>query len=88
MERACDSMDLRINVGKSKVLMVKKDQMGNCEKVRVNWELMQEVDKFNYLGVMINTGGGIGEERYKDDGIAVEWEHDVQRSKTGAAGKS
>ena len=35
-ERACDSMELKINVGKSKVLMVKKDQMGSCEKVRVD----------------------------------------------------
>ena len=28
-ERACDSMGLKINVG------IKKDQMGSCEKVRV-----------------------------------------------------
>ena len=34
-ERACDSMGLKINVGKGKMLMGKKDQM-SCEKVRVN----------------------------------------------------
>ena len=35
-EWACDSMGLKINVGKSKGLMIKKDQMESCEKVRVN----------------------------------------------------
>ena len=45
-ERACDSMGLKITVWKSKVLTIKKDQMGTCEKVRVNGEEMQEVDKF------------------------------------------
>ena len=61
-ERACDSMGLKINVGKNKVLTIKKDQMGSCEKVRVNVEEMHEVDKFNYLGVMISTDGGLGDE--------------------------
>ena len=37
-ERACDSIGLQINVGKSKVLTIKKDQLGSCEKVRVNRE--------------------------------------------------
>ena len=40
--RACDSMGLKINVGKSKTLAVKKDQTGNCEKVRVNYYLHEE----------------------------------------------
>ena len=57
-ERACDSMGLKINIGKSKVLAIKKDQMGSCEKVRVNGEEIQEVRKFNYLRVMISTDGG------------------------------
>ena len=39
-------MGLKINVGKSKVLRIKKDQMWSREKVRVNGEEMQEVDKF------------------------------------------
>ena len=30
------------------MLTVKKHQMGSFEKVRVNEEEMQEVDKFNY----------------------------------------
>ena len=44
------------------MLTIKKDQMGSWEKVRVNGEEMREVDKFNYLGVMINTDGGMEEE--------------------------
>ena len=61
-ERVCDCVGLKISVGKSKVLTIKKDEMGSCEKVRVNGEEMQEVDKLNYLGVMIGTDGGVGEE--------------------------
>ena len=34
--------------------------MESCEKVRVSGEEMQKVNKFNYLGVMISTDGGIG----------------------------
>ena len=37
-QRAYDSMGLKTNVGKSKVLTIRKDQMGSCEKVRVNGE--------------------------------------------------
>ena len=62
-ERACDTTGLKINVGKSKVLTIKKHRMESCEKVTVNGQEMQEVvDKFNYLGVMISTDGGMGEE--------------------------
>ena len=61
-EKACDSIGLKINIGKSKVLMVKKPQFVSCERVRVNGEEMQEVDKFNYLGVMISRDNGMGEE--------------------------
>ena len=39
--RGGDSMGLKINVGKSKMLTVKKNQMGSCEKVRVDGEEMQ-----------------------------------------------
>ena len=55
-------MRLKINVGKSKVLVVKKDQMRSCEKVRMSEEKMQKVEKFNYLGVMISKDGGRGKE--------------------------
>ena len=61
-ERACDSMGLKINQGKSKVLTIKKDQMRSCEKVRVNGEELQEVDKSNYSGVMMSKDVRMGEE--------------------------
>ena len=35
--------------------MVKKDHRRNCEKVKVSGEEMQEVGKFNYMGVTIST---------------------------------
>ena len=35
-ERVCDSMGLKINEGMSKVITIKKDQVENYEKVRVN----------------------------------------------------
>ena len=60
-EKVFDSMGLKIIVGKSKVLTIEKDQMGSCERLRVNGEELQEVDKFNYLGVMISTDGDMGE---------------------------
>ena len=63
-ERVSYSMGLKIYVGKSKMLTIKKDQMGSCEKVRVNGEELQEVDKFNYLGVMISMDGGMEERQW------------------------
>ena len=35
--------------------------MESNKKVRLNGEEMQEVDKFNYFGIMISMEGGIGE---------------------------
>ena len=46
-------------------------------KSKGEWKGREEVDKFNYLGLMINTDGGMGrkwligclrEERYGEDG--------------------
>ena len=88
-ERACDCMGLKINAGKSKVLVVKKNQMGSCEIVRESGEEMQEVGKFNYLEVMVNTDGGMEDEvthrelEERKIWITMEREHDIQRSKTG-----
>ena len=47
-------MVLKINVGMSKVLVVKKDRF---ENVRVIGGEMEEVDRFYYLGVMISIDG-------------------------------
>ena len=54
-------MGLKYNVGKSKILVVKKDQRRSCEKVRVTGEEIVEVDKFYYLEV-ISRDDGMGKE--------------------------
>ena len=53
-ERACDRMGLKISVEKNKVLVVRKNQRGSCEKIRVSWEEIPKVEKFTYLEVMIS----------------------------------
>ena len=40
-ERPSDRMELRVNVGKNKVIVIKKDQRRSCERVKVNGEEMQ-----------------------------------------------
>ena len=62
---------------KSKVLVVKKDQRGSCEKVRVSGEEMEEVGNFNYMGMTISTNGGTEEEVAHR---VLERKDDAQRS--------
>ena len=66
-------MWLKVNVDKSKILVVKKDQKKNCEKVRVNVELMECVDKFKYLGVISEEGEGY----MGNDEKVMEREHTI-----------
>ena len=47
---------------KTVVLMIKKDKIRSFVNKRLNGEEVQEVEKFNYLGVMISTDAGMGEE--------------------------
>ena len=46
--------------------------------MRESEEEMQEVDKFNYLGVMISMGGGMGDEVVKrflrEDRYGIRWD--------------
>ena len=60
--KLCDSMGLKINPRKSKMLVVKMNQRGSCENARVSEDERQEVDNFNYLSVIKSTDGGMGEE--------------------------
>ena len=48
-DRAHVSTGLKIDAGRRKVLVFKKDQRGSCEKVRVIGNEMQGMGKFNYL---------------------------------------
>ena len=54
-------MGLKINVGKSKMLKVRKDQRKISESVRVDGNKMEWVYKFKYLGVMISVDDGMEE---------------------------
>ena len=53
-ERACDSMGLRINVGKSKALKIKKNQLfawrQDLHRVGLNREGLHEVKELTYPG--------------------------------------
>ena len=40
------------------VLMVRRDERVSCRKVDVDEEEMEEMDKFQYLGVVVGTNGG------------------------------
>ena len=53
LERVCNRMGLKINVG----------NVGeSCEKVKLNGEEMQEIDTFKYIILIINAEEGTGEE--------------------------
>ena len=53
---------LKTNVDKSKVLQVRRHQGVKIEKLKDNWEGMEEVDNFKQLGIMISADGSMGEE--------------------------
>ena len=61
-KRPSDRMGLRVNVGKNKVLVIKKDQEEELREGEGEWGGNAEVDKFNYLGALIRTDSGMGEE--------------------------
>ena len=48
--RECDRTNLMINVDKNKVLVVRKVQIADIEKVRVNWEGVEKAVKFKCSG--------------------------------------
>ena len=52
-------MSLNINVGKSKVLVVRKANRASIEKVKVNEDGQQVVVNFKYLGVKISKDWGM-----------------------------
>ena len=59
-ERTCDSMGLKINVGKSKVLTIKNNQNGNSEKVMVNGGGNERSGQYYLLGSNDKYGGWYG----------------------------
>ena len=61
-EIGCESMRLKINIGKRKVLVIKNEKRESYETVRVSGKEMKEVEKYSYLGVMLIVDSGMGEE--------------------------
>ena len=59
-ERTCDSMGLKIDVGKSTVLTIKNDQIGNSEKVMVNGGGNERCGQYYLLGSNDKYGGWYG----------------------------
>ena len=53
----CDRKKLKINVAKYKELVVREDHRALEERICMKGEEIEEVDKFKYLGVMINADG-------------------------------
>ena len=57
--RACDRRKLRVNVVKSKVLRCTRSGGVGRLNVRLNGEMLEEVDSFKYLGSLIEADGGV-----------------------------
>ena len=50
----CDGIGLKINVGRIKAFVDRKDQKESFEKVKVSGEEMEAMGKFKYLGLVIS----------------------------------
>ena len=61
-DRVCERRKLRVNVSKSKVMCCSRREDGVRMNVRLKGELLEEVDKFKYLGAIISKGGEVAED--------------------------
>src|SRR5678816_4682911 len=63
-ERMCGQKGLKINPGKSKVLVFEEEESVEEEvlEVRVGGVVLEEVKIFRYLGMELGKGGGMKEE--------------------------
>src|SRR5678816_3772010 len=63
-ERMCGQKGLKINPGKSKVLVFEEEEREEREglEVRVGDVVLEEVKTFRYLGMDLGKGGGMKEE--------------------------
>ena len=57
--RVCERRKLRVNVGKSKVMRCTRGEDGARMNVTLNGEVLEEVDEFRYLGVVVAANGRI-----------------------------
>ena len=58
----CERRKLRVNVGKSKVMVCSRGGGRAALNVRLNWEVLEEVESFKYLGSVISKGVGVSKD--------------------------
>ena len=70
----CESRKLRVNMGKSKVLVCSREG-GQAElRVRLNGELLGEVESFKYQGSIISKDAGVSMDvRQRERGSGGLW---------------
>ena len=57
--RVCERRNLRVNVGKSKVMRCTRNEDDARLNAMLNGEALEEVDQFKYLGSVIAANGGV-----------------------------
>ena len=57
--KVCDRRKLRVNAGKSKVMRCSRNGNGGILNVTLNGEKLEEVDRFKYLGSVVDANGGV-----------------------------
>ena len=60
--RVCERRKLRVNVAKSKVMRCTRNMDRGKLNVKLNGDLLEEVESFKYLGSHIAVGGGVETE--------------------------
>ena len=58
----CERRKLKVNVGKSKVMVCGKVERRERLNLRLNEEILEEVDSFRYLGSIVSKNGGVSED--------------------------
>ena len=57
----CEKRNLKVNVGKSKVMIFERGEESDCE-VRLNNQVMENVRSFKYLGSVMSKDGSIEDD--------------------------
>lgn len=57
--KVCERRKLRVNVDKSKVMRCNRNGVGGRLNVSLNGEVLEEVDRFKYLGSVVEATGGV-----------------------------
>jgi len=69
----CEKRNLKVNVGKSKVMVFERDEVTNCE-VWLNNQVMENVSSFKYLGSVMNKDGSIDDDVQEGYNRVRKWQ--------------